>query len=118
MAMTVPPIHVRVVVFEEGEYYIAQCLEYDICTQAKSLKELQKRFALNFFSNIAVCLELGRAPLAGIPKAPKRYWEMFENAQFEVKARDEMQGVVPKLPNVSEFPSFIPDIRFGERAHA
>jgi hypothetical protein len=116
MAMKMTPIHVRVVVFKEGDSYIAQCLEYDICTQAKSPKELQKRFALNLFSNVAVCMELGK-PLTDIPRAPQRYWKMFENAQFRVEALDPKAGV-PNMPNASEVPRFIPDIRFGEPAHA
>lgn len=106
------PIHLRVVVFREGDSWIAQCLEHDICSQASSVTELHTRFVRTLFANVAVCIELGREPLQGIGAAPRRYWDMFEQSTIELKNLDPE----PELPRFTDSPPprFEPAIRLAD----
>lgn len=80
MVATQERMELRVVAYREGDYYIAQGLEFDICVQAKTIEELQDRFDLAAFATLAICAERGTDPYEGIPRAPSEFWEMFENA--------------------------------------
>ena len=39
---------IRVLLSKEGEYWVAQCLEYDIGAQARDLDQLRKRLLVAF----------------------------------------------------------------------
>ena len=41
-ARTAKKYAIRAVVFQEGEWLCAQCLEYDLVAQAKSLRQLSR----------------------------------------------------------------------------
>jgi hypothetical protein len=45
---------VRAVVFQEGEWLCAQCLEYDLMVQAKSLKQLSRALQKLIVGHIAM----------------------------------------------------------------
>lgn len=71
MTMTEP---LRVVVFKDGEAWVARALEHDICVQAMDLETLYKRFELT------VQLESQEGSgLSDIEPAPGEYHEMWEN---------------------------------------
>jgi hypothetical protein len=64
---------IRVLVFKEGELWVAQGLERDICVQAKTLEDLQANF------EVAVRLEADeQGGLERIPEAPKYFQEMWD----------------------------------------
>lgn len=67
----------RVLVFKDGDSFIAQCLEYDICAHAKDEETLRKRFIalFNFERNLSI--ERAGTPFAGVPKAPDEFDEMW-----------------------------------------
>src|SRR5438270_10544232 len=70
---------IRAVAFERGDHWVAQCLEYDIATQAKTLDDL-----LYELERILVAHLMGAEgadPFANIPKAPQRFWRMYETAE-------------------------------------
>jgi len=60
----------KVLVFKELGMYIAQSIEYDICTQAPTLKELHERI----LSLVQVELASGQY----IPPAPKHFQALWE----------------------------------------
>jgi hypothetical protein len=70
----------RVLVFQEGGDWVAQCLEYDICTHAQDEESLSKRFSalLEVEYNISM-RECGK-PFAGIEPAPEEYQAMWPKA--------------------------------------
>ena len=70
----------RVVFVREGDYWIAQCLEYDIVAQSNSLNRLPSAFVLAFASHMAVRKALNQKPFEGVPSAPKKYFGIFERA--------------------------------------
>jgi hypothetical protein len=87
-------IVVSVIAFQEGDWWTAQCLEYDIAAQAKTFSDLRYEMDRVFVSHIAVSQELGKEPFAGIAPAPGKYWKMFEEAKLRVE-REELPFRVP-----------------------
>lgn len=77
---------IRAIVFQEGEWLSAQCLEYDFATQARTLDALAQELQRLIVGHIATSLSLGKAPFAGIPQAPRRFFEMFERSRIPLKA--------------------------------
>jgi len=70
------------VLFMEGDgVWSAQCLEYDIAAQAKTLNDLFYEMERVLVSQLALDEELGRKPFEGIARAPRKYWDAFERSQ-------------------------------------
>jgi len=74
------PQRISAVIFREGDYWVAQCLEYDLATQAKSLKDLQYELQRTLIGHIVASTEANEVPFERLAPAPKRYWEMFATA--------------------------------------
>src|SRR5437660_11714409 len=74
----------RVIIFQEGEWLCAQCLEYDFATQAKTLDDL--RFALErmLVGHVAISLANGVKPFKSRRRAPAKYWELFRRSKISL----------------------------------
>lgn len=71
----------RVIVFQEHEFWYAQGLEHDICVRAKDLRTLQNRF------EIAVRLESEESGgIERIEPAPKRFQKMWDFKSGDFKS--------------------------------
>ena len=70
-------IKIRVVVFQDGEDWVAQCLEYDICTHAKNEDVLRSRFIALYNLERNLSIERNGAPFEGIDPAPVEFHEMW-----------------------------------------
>jgi len=79
-------VSVSVVVFQEDEYVCAQCLEYDIAAQAKTLDDCLYEFGRLLTGHVAISLENNLEPFHGIPRAPARFWEWFERSKIPLVA--------------------------------
>jgi hypothetical protein len=69
---------IRAVIFQEGEVWVAQCLEYDIGAQAQDLDTLQRRLRVAIEVEQSTSLEVHGRAFAGIDRAPKCFFEMWE----------------------------------------
>lgn len=76
---------IRVIVFRENEMYIAQCIDYDIATQAKNIDELIDRLELTVEAEFAYCEELGQEPHKVIVPAPNYYHELWEKRHVSIQ---------------------------------
>ncbi|HEX6865528.1 MAG TPA: hypothetical protein VF414_22060 [Thermoanaerobaculia bacterium] len=76
-----PEYRMRAVVFKEGDWWVAQCLEYDFAAVSKDLEELPGELQWAVTAQITISLERGIQPFHGYSPAPRRFWEMFERAQ-------------------------------------
>jgi hypothetical protein len=65
----------------EGDGWAAQCLEYDISAQGKTLALAKEAFEKTFIGQILVDVRHGNMPLVGVPQAPREYWEQFQRAE-------------------------------------
>lgn len=92
---------VRAVVFREEGCWVAQCLEYDIATQAGSMNGLYDKLGRVLAAYLGLASEHGADPFADIPPAPKRYWEMYQGARLRLQPvapeRDSEASRVPVL---------------------
>jgi hypothetical protein len=77
---------VSAVLFREGEWWVAQCLEYDIATQARRLEDLPQELHRLLTNQILASLEAGIEPFQGFSRAPRRFWEMYERAKSRVES--------------------------------
>ncbi len=98
-------IAIRAVVFQEGDWLCVQCLEYNLATQAPSLDELYKGLHRLILGHIAVRLHHNQQPFEGLPRAPRKYWNMFARSKIPLSARKSFvpvktDGLVVPPPEV------------------
>ena len=98
--------HLRAVLFEEGDAWSAQCLDYDVTAQAETLWELPAELARVLTIHVAASVQMKREPFAGLPTAPLRFWELYEGG-------NRYEGKLPtfSLENGTALPSITPDLR-------
>jgi len=82
-------IRVRVVLFEEEGWKVAQCLEYDIAAQAKTLEDLYYQVERMLVAQVIAAEEFGRQPFQNFPPAPSKYVKMWERAFLGVQPAAE-----------------------------
>lgn len=75
------PLALRVLFFKRTYFWVAQCLEYDIVAQGKTIKEAQESFERVFVSNICINLENGIVPLSQFKKAPEKFFDIFKQSE-------------------------------------
>lgn len=86
---------VRAVVFRDEDLWIAQCLEYDLATQGRTLEQLRERVKRLLLVRMAVSQKERRKPFGGLPKGPQEFWELWESAEaLETQSRDMETGDV------------------------
>ena len=66
-------------IFKEDGWWIAQCLEYDIAAQARTIPDIQYEIQRILVGRIAMSEKLGIDPFKDIPPAPVEYQKVFEN---------------------------------------
>ena len=72
---------IRIVAFKEGDAWVAQCLEHDVCAQAGDLDTVRAR--------IEVAIE-AESPLDKLPKAPAHFFELWERkSDFNMSGRSD-----------------------------
>ena len=70
----------RTVVFKDGDMWVAQCLEHDVCVQACDLTTLRSRM------EVAMAVEI----LQAVPPAPGRFFDMWDKrSQFNHSKQSE-----------------------------
>lgn len=78
----VSEIHMRAVAFPEGDAWIVQGLEYDICAHAEQVEDLPNAFLRAVVETLCITEQLGKAPLGGIRPAPARFHALFDRAKM------------------------------------
>ena len=77
---------IRAVVFQEGEWLCAQCLEYSLVAQAESLPKLCRALQQLIVGHVVVRLRHGQQPFRDLPRAPAKYWAMFRQSRLALPA--------------------------------
>lgn len=73
---------VRALVFQDGEWLCAQCLEYDLVAQAKTLRQLSRALQRLIVGHVVVRLRHEQPPFGDLPRAPEKYWAMFRRSRL------------------------------------
>ena len=67
-----------VLLLKEDEMWVAQCLQYDIAAQGKTITEAKAAFARTFAGQVCVDLHHKVKPLSEFSQAPAEYWTRFK----------------------------------------
>ena len=70
----------RILIIKEGDMLVAQCLEYDVCTQAPSFAELQRRMDTLMELEARLGLKEAGAEYGHLGPAPKHFHDMWDSA--------------------------------------
>jgi len=71
----------RAVIFFDRGWWVAQCLEVDICVAARRREALPKKMARQLRGQAALDVSRGKRPLESFPRSPERFWRMYSEAQ-------------------------------------
>jgi predicted RNase H-like HicB family nuclease len=69
-----------VLVTKEADWWVAQCLQYDLAAQAKTIADLRYAFERALAAHVVVSLEKKVEPFDSLPSAPRKYWDAWERA--------------------------------------
>jgi len=72
------PQKLSVIILQEEGWFVAQCLEYDIAAQGRTVKDVLYEFQRTLVGHIILCHQDG-TKLEDIPPAPPKFWQWFEN---------------------------------------
>jgi hypothetical protein len=85
----------KLLVFKRPNWWVVQCLNYDIAAQARgSMDDVISQFERMWRAHFWACKKQGVDPL-DVPKAPDSYWTMFETA--EPVGMREQHSVLPTI---------------------
>ena len=70
----------RAVAFQEQGWWVAQCVDFEICAQAKNLDDLRYELERLIIGRVIVGTELGIDPWGTLPPPPKEFLDMYNEA--------------------------------------
>lgn len=68
---------IHAVVYLDQGWWVAQCLEYGLCTASWQRDELPRMLLSQLRTQIAADLARGKQPFEDLPKAPERFWKLY-----------------------------------------
>jgi predicted RNase H-like HicB family nuclease len=75
------PLSIRFFVSKTEAGYVAQCLEFDIATQAESPEELEASIDLLLSGYAEIAGKTGEEIFAGLKPAPRMFWDLWTQTQ-------------------------------------
>lgn len=95
----------RVLILKEDDWWVAQCLEYDIAAQARTLKDVQYEFQRVFLGRVVAAKESGIKPFEGILPAPEVYHKLSLDPDHTFRLELKLtQKLRPNIPVKFTFP--------------
>ena len=73
-------LELRVLLYVQNDTWIAQCIDFDIATQAESAKNVIESFERVFAAQLLYDHQNGRRVLEGISPAPEHFFPSFREA--------------------------------------
>jgi hypothetical protein len=70
-----------ILLFQKDTTWVAQCLEWDIAAQGKTLDDALNSFERTFVGQLVLDIDQNKNPLEDTPRTPREYWTMFEQAK-------------------------------------
>jgi predicted RNase H-like HicB family nuclease len=104
-ALPMGNIRIRVVIFREGTWWCAQCLEFDIAAQAETKEDLKAELHQILMTHVEFDRQSGRKPFDGLKPAPRLFFDLFEKSKSPVDEKTFLLGdagpsIVPSLKMV------------------
>jgi len=72
---------VRVIAQKEGDGWIANCVEYDICAQGSDLGQVRRRLEVALQIECEISEQKTGKPFGGIPASPAIYEALYNEAE-------------------------------------
>lgn len=69
----------RGIAFEQDGAYVVVCLDHYLMTVAKTAAQIPDAVRCMLLGHAESCMESGKEPFDGLPKAPERYWNMGDS---------------------------------------
>jgi len=85
----------RVVVYQEDEQWIAQCVDYDIGAQGTSFDDMSVKFALTLRADFEESMSRHGEAFSGIDPAPAHFEKMWESRPADVQSVRPTDGGMP-----------------------
>lgn len=85
------PIQVRIVAYQDGDMWVAQCLEYDIATQAPDMDTLVARMDDTLCAEAMYTREHYGETFAGLDPAPDVFQALFAGATSALKSDNDFR---------------------------
>lgn len=95
MATAPHTLLLNILMIREGDHWVAQCLDFDIASQGRSVKEAQEAFSSVFAAHVVSDLQNQRPILSRVGPAPDWYWDRFYDA---VRLTSSFPVRMPSLP--------------------
>ncbi len=80
----------KILLFQDAEGWVAQCLNYDIAAFGKTIPEAQRAFANLFLAEVIYLDKTGKT-LKDLPEAPEWYWDKYEEAYSVSKGKSAIR---------------------------
>lgn len=91
-------IVLSVVLFKEGDSWVAQALEHDLAAQGPSIELAQRAFLHALAGQFKLDFQKNRQPLVHLPPAPMRYWHAWDQAS----AKQLLKAPTPTVASAEE----------------
>ncbi|MEQ8281669.1 MAG: hypothetical protein RIC04_02765 [Parvibaculum sp.] len=108
-------VTISAVVFPDGDYWVVQGIEHDICAQGRTIKDACRAFEEAVCASAMIGLAQGVSPLDDIAPAPEKYRRMFEHASMSMTATQLEPTCLP-LSQQGETRPFVPVLRLFENS--
>jgi hypothetical protein len=93
---------IDVVLYQADGLWIAQGIQFDITARGANPTEASERFTWKIGAELVMSIEIGDVkPLAGVPAAPERFWQMYRDAKMQVVDDQIPLRVVDDSPPLS-----------------
>jgi hypothetical protein len=84
---------VRAIIFQDGNLWVAQCLEYDIGAQARDPETVRLLLEAAIEIERRTSIEVHGREFAGIDPAPARYFNMWESQSRALRPNSDTLSV-------------------------
>lgn len=84
---------IRIVVYRDGQAWVAQCLEHDIGAQAESPSDLRNRLDEVLWLEATVSRERMGKAFEGISPAPDHFFKMWDDCETAPSVWDSPTGL-------------------------
>lgn len=74
------PVRLSVLLYQEGEFWLAQCLEHDVMAQERTIPKVVEALQWTFYAQTLFDAREGRPAFSILEKAPQKFWDRFETA--------------------------------------
>lgn len=107
---------VDVVLYQEEGQWIAQGIQFDVTARGGTPQEASDRFHWKLVAELVISNEVGdAAPLAGVPPAPQKFWQMFTKSRMNVETEYVPARVMDNFPPV---PHLRPRMKISDQVAA